>query len=92
MQKTAAMIAIYVTKWLAVIRGLLSSSGRSGVIGAAGMMFVSVTLWRFAELNADVGVCFLYTIPVSLLAVLRSVGRHMRSDLGSVFDCCVASS
>jgi diguanylate cyclase (GGDEF)-like protein len=32
-------------------------------------MFVVVMAWRFAEPNAGVGVGFLYTIPISLLAV-----------------------
>jgi diguanylate cyclase (GGDEF)-like protein len=32
-------------------------------------MFVLVMAWRFAEPNAGVGVGFLYTIPISLLAV-----------------------
>jgi diguanylate cyclase (GGDEF)-like protein len=33
------------------------------------MMFVLVAAWRFAEPNAGVGVGFLYTLPISLLAV-----------------------
>jgi diguanylate cyclase (GGDEF)-like protein len=64
-----AMLATDVTTLLSGIRGLCASSGRSGVVGAAGIMFVLVTAWRFVEPNAAVGVCFLYTVPILLLAV-----------------------
>ncbi|MDX6521476.1 MAG: hypothetical protein QOF08_2081 [Gaiellales bacterium] len=66
---TTSRIAVCVTKLLLGIRRLCGGSGRSGVVGAAGTMFVMVMAWRFAEPNAGVGVTFLYTIPISLLAV-----------------------
>jgi diguanylate cyclase (GGDEF)-like protein len=57
-------------RWLVSrIRGLRGGGGRSGVVGAAGIMFALVMAWRFAEPNPGVAVGVLYTIPISLLAV-----------------------